>query len=52
MYDATILVLLSVLGWITVIHFSGVSLSSMYINYNVSQIAWLELYQTLADTPL
>ena len=44
--------LLSVVGWITVIHLSGLSLSLIYANYNVFKIMWLELYQTLVYTPV
>ena len=36
--------LLSVVGWIIVIHFSGVSPGSIYINYNISKIVQLALH--------
>ena len=39
--------LFSVLSWIIVIHFSIVSLSSIDVNYNISKIVQLELYQTM-----
>ena len=42
-YDALV-------SWIIVIHFSGVSSSLIYINYNVSKIMQLELDQTQIDT--
>ena len=44
--------LLSVVGWIIVIYFSGVSTGSIYVNYNVSKILQPELYQTSVDTPI
>ena len=42
--------LLLVVGWITVTHFSGVSLSSIFVNYSASKTVQLELYQIPADT--
>ena len=36
--------LLLVVGWITVTHFSGVSLSSIFVNYSVSKTVHLESY--------
>ena len=42
--------LLLVVGWITVIHFSGVSLSSIFVNYSASKIVQLESYQITVDT--
>ena len=46
------LMLLLVVGWITATHFSGVSPSSIYINYSASKIVQPELYQTPVDTPV
>ena len=43
------LVLLLVAGWITAIHFSGVSPSSICVNYSASKIVQPELYQTPVD---
>ena len=37
-------VLLFVVGWITVTHFSGVSLTSIFVNYSASKIVQLESY--------
>ena len=42
--------LLLVVGWITVTHFSGVSLSSIFINYSASKTVQLESYQIPVDT--
>ena len=42
--------LLLVVGWITVTHFSGFSLSPIYVNYSGSKIVQLELYQIPVDT--
>ena len=44
--------LLLVFSWITVTHFSGVSLSSIFINYSVSKTVQLKSYQTPVDTPV
>ena len=44
--------LLFVVRFITATHFSGVSLSSICINYSKSKIVQLELYQTPLDTPV
>ena len=41
---------LLVVGWVTVTHFPGVSLSSVFINYSASKILQLELYQISVDT--
>ena len=38
-----------VVGWIIVNHFSGVSLSSIFVNYSASKIVQLELYQIPVD---
>ena len=46
------LMLLLVISWITATHFSGVSKSSVYINYSTSKIVQPELYQTPVDTPV
>ena len=46
------LMLLLVVVWITVTHFSGASPSSIYTNYNASKIVQPELYQTPVDTPV
>ena len=35
----------SIVGWITVLYFSGFSLNSVYINYNVSKIVQLGTYE-------
>ena len=43
--------LLLVVGWITVTHFSGVSPSSICVNYSAFKIVQQEL-QTLVDTPV
>ena len=40
------LMLFLVVGWITATHFSGVSSSSIYVNYSTSHIVQPELYQT------
>ena len=37
--------LLLVVGWITVTHFLGVSLSSIFVNYSASKTVQLESYQ-------
>ena len=42
--------LLLVVGWITVAHFSGVSLSSIFINYSASKTVQIESYQIPVDT--
>ena len=42
--------LLLVVGWITVTHFSGVSLSSIFVNYSASKTVQLESYQIPVDT--
>ena len=42
--------LLLVVDWITVIHFSGVSLSSIFVNYSSAKIVQLESYQIPVDT--
>ena len=42
--------LLLVVGWITLTHFSGVSLSSIFVNYSASEIVQLESYQIPVDT--
>ena len=44
------LMLLLLVRWITATHFSGVSQSSIYINYSASKIVQPELYQTPVDT--
>ena len=41
--------LLLVVCWITVTHFSGVSLSSMFVNYSASKIVQLESYKIPVD---
>ena len=41
--------LLLVVGWITVTHFSGVSLSSIFVNYSASKTVQLESYQIPVD---
>ena len=41
--------LLLVVGWITDTPFSGVSLSSIYVNYSASKIVQLESYQIPVD---
>ena len=46
------LMLLLVVVWITAIHFSGASPSSIYANYSASKIVQPELYQTSVDTPV
>ena len=38
-------ILLLVVGWITVTHFSGVSLNSIFVNYSASKIVQLESYK-------
>ena len=35
--------------WITLTHFSGVSLSSIFVNYSASKILQLESYQIPVD---
>ena len=45
------LMLLLVVSWITTSHFSGVSPSSVCVNYSASNRLQLELNQTLVDTP-
>ena len=47
-HDASVLLL--VVGWITATHFSGVSASSININYSASKIVQPELCQTPVDT--
>ena len=42
--------LLLVVGWITVTHFSGVSLSSIFVDYSASKTVQLESYQIPVDT--
>ena len=42
--------LLLVVGWITVTHFSGGSLSSIFVNYSASKTVQLESYQIPVDT--
>ena len=42
--------LLLVVSWITVTHFSGVFLSSILVNYSASKTVQLESYQIPADT--
>ena len=42
--------LLLVVGWINVTHFSGVCLSSIFVNYSASKIVQLESYQIPVDT--
>ena len=42
--------LLLVVGWITVTYFSGVSLSSIFVNYSASKTEQLESYQIPVDT--
>ena len=42
--------LLLVVGWIIVTHFSGVSLSSIFVNYSASKTVQLELYQIPVGT--
>ena len=42
--------LLLVVSWITVTHFSGVSLSSIFVNYSASKTVQLESYQIPVDT--
>ena len=44
--------LLLVVGWITVTHFSGVPLSSIFINYSAFKIVQLESYQIPVDTSI
>ena len=39
-----------VVGWITITHFSGVSLSSIFVNYSASKTVQLESYQIPVDT--
>ena len=53
-HDASVLVAnaLVVVSWITVTHFSGASLSSMYVYYSSSKIVRPELYQKPGDTPV
>ena len=46
------LLLLLVVSWITETHFSGVSPSSIYVNYSASIIVQPELYLTPVDTPV
>ena len=41
--------LLLVVGWTTVTHFSGVSLHSIFVNYNASKTVQLESYQIPVD---
>ena len=43
-------VLLLEVSWITVTHFSGVTLSSFFINYSAPKIVQLESYQISVDT--
>ena len=40
---------LLLIGWIIVTHFSGVSLSSIFINYSISKKVQLESYQIPVD---
>ena len=42
--------LLLVVDWITVTHFSGVSLGSIFVNYSASKTVQLESYQIPIDT--
>ena len=42
-------ILLSLVSWITVTHFLGVSLSSIFKNYSASKIVQLESYQIPVD---
>ena len=42
--------LLLVVGWITVTHFLGVSLSSIFVNYSASKTVQLDSYQIPVDT--
>ena len=42
--------LLLVVGWTTVTHFSGVSLKSIFIDYSLSKIVLLELLQIRVNT--
>ena len=42
--------LLLVVAWITVTHFLGVSLSSIFVNYSASKTVQLESYQIPVDT--
>ena len=42
--------LLLLVGWITVTQFSGVSLSSIFINYSACKIVQLESYPIPLDT--
>ena len=42
--------LLLVVSWITVTHFSGVSLSSIFVNYSASKIVQPESYKIPVDT--
>ena len=44
------LMLLLVVGWITATHFSGASLSSIYVNYSAPKRVQPELYQKPVDT--
>ena len=46
------LLLLLVVGWITAIDCSGVSPSSIYLNYSASKIMQPELYKTPVDAPV
>ena len=41
--------ILLVVGWITVTHFSGVSLSLIFVNYSASKTVQLESYQISVD---
>ena len=41
-----------VVGWATVTHFSGVSVSSIFVNYSASKTVQLESYQIPVDTPV
>ena len=42
--------LLLVVGWTTVTHFSGVSLMSIFIDYSQSKVVLIELLQILVNT--
>ena len=44
-----LMMLLLVVGWITVTHFSGVSLSSVFINYSAFKMVQLESYEIPVD---
>ena len=52
MFLCMLQMILLVVSWITATDFSGVSPSSIYINYSASKVMQTELCQTQADTPV